>query len=147
MARHGLILSEDEATACRKPLEAFLGSSGVILVWFSIKNTPKPRVPDKKHKQQQQSKTHITCFEGVCVTHVILAPGACGREGPTCRPWHHFRDPADRSRSGRSGIWITPQKWPLKFCAQAQEFRVLLQIWHPKKCVFRIHETHLFKQR
>ena len=30
-------------------------------------------------------KYYINClFEGVGVTHVILAPGACGREVPTC---------------------------------------------------------------
>ena len=33
---------------------------------------------------------YIILFEGVSVTHVILAPGACGREGPTCRPCHHI---------------------------------------------------------
>ena len=30
-------------------------------------------------------------FEGVCVTTVILAPGACGREVRTCSPTPHFR--------------------------------------------------------
>ena len=30
-------------------------------------------------------------FEGVCVTAVILAPGVCGRWGPSHRSWHHFR--------------------------------------------------------
>ena len=29
-------------------------------------------------------------FEGVCLTHVILTPGACGREGPSCSCCHHF---------------------------------------------------------
>ncbi len=29
-------------------------------------------------------------FEGVCVTAVILAPGACGTGGPTRGSCHHF---------------------------------------------------------
>ena len=33
----------------------------------------------------------ISCFEGVCVTTVILAPGACGREVRACSPTPHFR--------------------------------------------------------
>ena len=28
----------------------------------------------------------ITLFEGVCVTHVIVAPGACGRAVPRAFP-------------------------------------------------------------
>ncbi len=39
----------------------------------------------------------VFCFEGVCVTAVILAPGACGMGGPSCGSCHHFRG----SRSSR----------------------------------------------
>ncbi len=31
---------------------------------------------------------NIVTFEGVCLTPVILTPGACGREGPSCTLWH-----------------------------------------------------------
>ena len=30
-------------------------------------------------------------FEGVCLTHVILTPGACGREGLSCGSLRRFR--------------------------------------------------------
>ena len=33
---------------------------------------------------------HFLLFEGVCVTAVILAPGACGMGGPSRGSCHHF---------------------------------------------------------
>ncbi len=41
-------------------------------------------------------------FEGVCVTAVILAPGACGMGGPSRGSCHHFR--GSRSSRGSRGI-------------------------------------------
>ncbi len=37
-------------------------------------------------------------FEGVCVTAVILAPGACGMGGPSRGSCHHF--PGSRGSRG-----------------------------------------------
>ena len=30
---------------------------------------------------------NVYLFEGVCETHVILTPGACGTEGLNCSSW------------------------------------------------------------
>ena len=35
--------------------------------------------------------TSRTSFEGVCETHVILTPGACGSGAPNSTSCHHFR--------------------------------------------------------
>ena len=67
-----------------------------------------------------------------CVTHVILTPGACGREGPTGPStvvWH-----LQRQR-------IPPPNSTFKFDAQVQWLRALplktlvptMQIEHPEK--------------
>ena len=43
----------------------------------------------------------IKTFEGVCVTAVILAPGACGMGGPSRGSCHHF--PGSRGSGGSGG--------------------------------------------
>ena len=41
-----------------------------------------------KEHVKQKHKNNTLLFEGVCLTHVILAPGTCGRGVPTCGWWH-----------------------------------------------------------
>ena len=48
----------------------------------------------------------LPSFEGVCLTHVILAPGACGTGGPSCRCERRFR--GIRRRVPKSLFWSNP---------------------------------------
>ena len=56
---------------------------------------------------------NFNLFEGVSVTTVILAPGACGMGGPSCGSCHHLR-PSGRSRR------VFPKR---RSCAPAADFR------------------------
>ncbi len=61
-----------------------------IYLGFYFKNIEKKTVrsPDQLPLCINRTSTYI--FEGVCLTHVILTPGVCGREGPSCSCCHHF---------------------------------------------------------
>jgi hypothetical protein len=46
--------------------------------------TPLPTRRDQISRSGKSLTLIYILFEGVCLTHVILAPGACGREVPSC---------------------------------------------------------------
>ena len=115
---------------------------------------PRARIPQGSPGSSKGTRSRKTgsYFEGVCLTHVILAPGACGREGPTCRACDRFRlIRLIRLIRGLNSASFLPRL----FCAQARYLRALalktlaptVQILHPKKCRFRFGETLIFKMR
>ena len=79
MARHGLILSEDGATAFRKPLGALLDHSDVIFAWILMKNMPKPGTTKNRQKRRKKLKNpdwqaECTCR---CMDVMLKARASC----------------------------------------------------------------------
>ena len=63
-------------------------------------------------------------FEGVCETHVILIPGACGTGGLNCSSWTVSAEPA--GPAGLAGSAGPPGKFQEAcFCAQARYLRAI----------------------
>ncbi len=59
VARHGLILSEDGATAFRKPLGALLDPSDIVFAWILGKNVPKPGTTKKSSKMSSKMVKNV----------------------------------------------------------------------------------------